>query len=171
MYRGSLLENAEHRRLILEAVRAGVSPRQAFLKLGYHRNSFANWVLALRRGKYPDGTPVTAETLERIAEFMEQMAQAMAEGEQRLVEIINDAAGRKNEKTGLVDWQPAKFLLTHGPYRERWYMHQPQEIDVRVHGVEAEFREVRNLTESELVEGLDDPDWAQALLPRVVTEG
>ena len=50
-------------------------------------------------------------------------------------------------------------------------MHQPQEIDVRVHGVEAEFREVRNLTESELVEGLDDPDWAQALLPRVVTEG
>lgn len=166
------ISNPEARKEVLEAVSKGVSPGKAMAALGY-ANVMRDWQLAGETGKWRGGgANVRPESLVVIREFLEQLEQARAQGHQRLIEIVSDAAGRVNEKTGLVDWQPAKFLLTHGESRAEFYPHQePQTVTLNATIAGPEFREAKDLSTEDLIEGLDDPGWAALLGEGKVIDG
>lgn len=148
---------------LLEMVRHGVPVGTAFRKLG-RAPDIGRWKQAVETGHWRNSTgggPVRPETLAAIKAFFAELDKAKAEGEAYLVESIYSAVGQVNEKTGMTDIYPAKFLLTHGPARENWHEHRPETTQtVIVSHVGAEHKEVRELPTADLIE---DPEWAKLL--------
>lgn len=138
---------------ILEGIAKGMPFRTACLRAGISPSSIESWRQALTEGHYKGGATPAPEALAAITLFMERLELARAEGEAFLVESIYDAVGQKNEKTGVTDINPAKFLLTHGANRKNWYEYhdQPNQVAPSAYNG-AEAQRLAAMSDAELID-------------------
>lgn len=152
------------REAVLDAVGAGVPLSVALQRAGYNPRIVADWAVAAETGIWrKSGHVVPEQTLEVIGGFLERLRVLLAKQEAELVESIRAAGNVVNEKTGQKDWRAHAWLLEHGPTRANWRAEKGVMMDVtHSRTVPPEFREAREMSTDELLEGAD-PEW-QALL-------
>ena len=162
--RYSLTESAELRDAVIHAIEKGMSARGAMLALGLTKDTISEYGHAVEHGTWHDGRPLHPSTLETIKAFMERVVQARAVFEHDMVVGIYDDANKVNERTGQRDWKARAWLVERNSWtREHWHPYQePQEINLNVKQIAPEFREAKELTDAELLEGID-PEWQQLL--------
>lgn len=154
------------RTAVLKAVRAGLPPETAFATVGYPPSTLPAYLGLAETCHWEDGEFATPQELNDLVEFVDKLKLAAADFEQSLVARIFEAAqGVEGEKR---DWKAAAWLLERqGTTRKHWRPYREPTATTgegRPAGaIAAEHREARVLSDSELVEGIGDPEWAALL--------
>jgi hypothetical protein len=157
-----LLTSPEVRAGLIEAVEAGEPVGTALRKIGVTADLFYNdWRTVALTGRWRNGTTPSAEHLAIICEFVTAIDQARAAYEAKLIAILNEAAGKANEKTGQLDWRPASWILQNHPaYRRDWHPEPPPQPN-RV-AVVVDRPSLREVSDADLIELAGD-EWKAIL--------
>src|SRR5581483_11760061 len=148
---------------VLQDVAKGVPQLTAMRAAGISRRSLATWerVLAGERVVDDAGQDVTRDITEAIESLVEELEMAAARFEVSLVTSIDDARltiGR----SGVPEWRAAAWFLENSPgLREQFHKYSRIEVDTLPQMTEQQRREqklVRNMSDAELLEGLD-AEW------------
>jgi hypothetical protein len=145
----SLLLNDALGDALADAVRRAVPVETAVEAAGISHQQFYAWLRAAQSGLWPDGSPVSPDSLATITAFAEKIRRAQAEAEAEHVGAIAEA-GTIVGKNGVPEWRARAWLLNNHPrYRERYRQHR--ETTVNNTGiVQHEHRLVRELEGEEL---------------------